>query len=86
MAPMTVAAMMTNVGRVGEDLGVVRQVGADADGDHQWEGHILNEELLHPLGTSLDILRQDVGDVEDSNQDDHEGEGVNARSQGPDGC
>lgn len=45
------------------------------------EGHILNEELLHPLGTSLDILRQDVGDVEDSNQDDHEGEGVDGEAK-----
>ena len=70
-----------DIRRVREDLCVVREVRTDTDRDHQREGHILYEELLHALRAGLDVFRKNVRHVENRHQDDHESEGMNAETE-----
>lgn len=43
-----------------EDLRVVCEVRTDTNGNHQWEGHILYEELLHAPCAGFHVFRQDM--------------------------
>ena len=64
-----------------EDLRVVCEVRTDTNGNHQWEGHILYEELLHAPCAGLHVFRQDIRHIQNRHQDDHESEGMNTEAE-----